>query len=245
MADGEVGHPHRQRRRGWHGHRHRRDRGRGLDVRRLQPPAAAGDREAVQRLHRREPSVRRVRRVARRRRTTSASSGTAKDNWVETHPYMPGLLITYWDDSYEDNNVGEHPGHGLILPVDAHPQFSHWPDGTLMRNRILSYDSTFGLAPTAALALHLSRFDAEGKYVGDHDGHRPVPRRASAPSTTATPTGSPPTATPPGPTAPTRVATSPGGTASTSRRPARRSPSSASPSRATSSTSRSTDLTAD
>ena len=25
-----------------------------------------------------------------------------------------------------------------------------------MRNRILSYDSTFGLAPTAALALHLT-----------------------------------------------------------------------------------------
>jgi immune inhibitor A len=99
--------------------------------------------------------------------------GTAKDNWVETHPYMPGLLITYWDDSYEDNNVGEHPGHGLVLPVDAHPEFSHWPDGTLMRNRILSYDSTFGLTPTTALTLHLSRFDALGKFAETMTGTVP------------------------------------------------------------------------
>ncbi|MEO6510438.1 MAG: immune inhibitor A domain-containing protein [Nocardioides sp.] len=99
--------------------------------------------------------------------------GTAKDNWVETHPYMPGLLVTYWDGSAEDNNVGEHPGSGLILPVDAHPQFSHWPDGTLMRNRILSYDSTFGLTPTAALTLHLSRFDANGNYAETMTGTVP------------------------------------------------------------------------
>jgi immune inhibitor A len=98
---------------------------------------------------------------------------TAKDNWVETHPYMPGLLITYWDTQYEDNNVGEHPGHGQVLPVDAHPEFSHWPDGTLMRNRILSYDSTFGLAPTAALTLHLSRFDAQGKFAETMTGSVP------------------------------------------------------------------------
>ena len=38
--------------------------------------------------------------------------------------------------------------------MDAHPQFSHWPDGTLMRNRILSYDSTFGHEKTQAITLH-------------------------------------------------------------------------------------------
>jgi immune inhibitor A len=77
-----------------------------------------------------------------------------RDDWVETHPYMPGLLVTYWDTSYQDNNVGEHPGHGLILPVDAHPQFNHWADGTLMRNRILARDSTFGLVPATGVTLH-------------------------------------------------------------------------------------------
>jgi immune inhibitor A len=77
-----------------------------------------------------------------------------KPDWVETHPYMEGLLVWYWDTQYSDNNVGDHPGHGELLPVDAHPQFSHWQDGTLMRNRILSYDSTFGLKATQALTLH-------------------------------------------------------------------------------------------
>ena len=42
-----------------------------------------------------------------------------------------------------------------------------------MRNRILSYDSTFGLAPTAALTLHLSRFDAEGKFAETMTGTVP------------------------------------------------------------------------
>ena len=77
-----------------------------------------------------------------------------RPDWVETFPYQNGLLINYWDTSQTDNNVGDHPGKGLVLPVDAHPQFSHWPDGTLMRNRILSYDSTFGLERTDAITLH-------------------------------------------------------------------------------------------
>jgi immune inhibitor A len=77
-----------------------------------------------------------------------------KPDMVESYPYQNGLLINYWDTSQTDNNVGEHPGSGLILPVDAHPQFTHWSDGTLMRNRILSYDSTFGLERTDAITLH-------------------------------------------------------------------------------------------
>jgi len=79
-----------------------------------------------------------------------------RPDWVETYPYQNGLLINYWDTSYSDNNVGDHPGHGLVLPVDAHPEFSHWPDNTLMRPRILSYDSTFGLEKTDPITLHLN-----------------------------------------------------------------------------------------
>ena len=82
------------------------------------------------------------------------SFGLTRPDWVETHPYMEGALIWYWDEEYDDNNVGEHPGHGLLLPVDAHPGLSHWPDGTLMRNRIQSYDSTFGLEKTKKVTLH-------------------------------------------------------------------------------------------
>ncbi len=77
-----------------------------------------------------------------------------RPDWVESYPYQNGLLVSYWDESFGDNNVGDHPGGGLILPVDAHPQFSHWPDGTLMRPRILSYDSTFRVERTDAITLH-------------------------------------------------------------------------------------------
>jgi immune inhibitor A len=78
----------------------------------------------------------------------------ARPDLVEFYPYQDGMLVDYWDTSYEDNNVGDHPGHGLVLPVDAHPNFAHYPDGTLARPRIQSYDSTFGLEPTARLRLH-------------------------------------------------------------------------------------------
>lgn len=75
-------------------------------------------------------------------------------NWVEHFSYRSGLLISYWNSQYTDNNVGDHPGGGLVLPIDAHPQFTHWADGTLMRPRILSFDSTFGLDKVPALTLH-------------------------------------------------------------------------------------------
>jgi immune inhibitor A len=50
--------------------------------------------------------------------------------------------------------VGDHPGGGLILPIDAHPTFFHSQDGWLLRPRILSYDSTFGLEPTTAITVN-------------------------------------------------------------------------------------------
>jgi immune inhibitor A len=78
----------------------------------------------------------------------------SKPDWVEHYPYQDGLLISYWNEAYGDNNVGDHPGKGLILPVDAHPSFHHTYDGHLMRPRLLSYDSTFGLEATDAITVH-------------------------------------------------------------------------------------------
>jgi immune inhibitor A len=78
----------------------------------------------------------------------------SKSDWVEHYPYQNGMLVSYWNESYGDNNVGDHPGAGLILPVDANPKLSHWSDGTLMRPRIASYDSTFGLERSQAITLH-------------------------------------------------------------------------------------------
>jgi immune inhibitor A len=75
-------------------------------------------------------------------------------NWVEHFPYQDGLLIWYYDTSQADNNVGDHPGEGLILPIDAHPDIRHWSDGTNGRPRLQSYDSTFGLDRTEAITVH-------------------------------------------------------------------------------------------
>jgi immune inhibitor A len=75
-------------------------------------------------------------------------------NYVEHFSYQDGLLINYWDTSFGDNSVGDHPGGGLLLPVDAHPDILTWSDGSVARARIQSYDSTFGFSATEPLSLH-------------------------------------------------------------------------------------------
>ncbi len=73
---------------------------------------------------------------------------------VEHFPYQDGLLVSYWDTSYSDNNVGDHPGGGLILPIDSHPGVLHWSNGATARPRIQSYDATFTLEATDGISLH-------------------------------------------------------------------------------------------
>ncbi|WP_346166962.1 immune inhibitor A domain-containing protein [Streptomyces javensis] len=79
---------------------------------------------------------------------------STRPDWVEHFPYQNGLLIWQWDTSQPDNNVGVHPGSGLILPVDAHPAAEKWADGKLMRNRIQAYDSPFSRLPSDGFTLH-------------------------------------------------------------------------------------------
>ncbi|MFR9797299.1 immune inhibitor A domain-containing protein [Streptomyces sp. MS06] len=79
---------------------------------------------------------------------------TTRPGWVEHYPYQNGLLIWKWDTSQPDNNTSAHPGEGEILPIDAHPAALKWSDGTPMRNRIQTYDSTFSWYPTDSLTLH-------------------------------------------------------------------------------------------
>ncbi|MDQ4007979.1 MAG: immune inhibitor A, partial [Actinomycetota bacterium] len=121
----------------------------------------------------------------------SLETGPYNFGWLNTEPdrvehfsYQDGLLVSYWDASFEDNSVGDHPGGGLILPVDAHPELEHWADGTLMRPRLQSYDSTFGLERTESYTLHsngvpstiesrpaASLFDDTRSYWHDCDVH--------------------------------------------------------------------------
>ncbi len=85
-------------------------------------------------------------------------------NWVERFPYQDGLLINYWDSSQGDNNTSQHPGEGLILPIDAHPQTMYRADGVPWRPRVQAYDSTFGIWRTDAITLH--RNSMESRHAG-------------------------------------------------------------------------------
>ena len=69
-------------------------------------------------------------------------------NFVDHFAYQDGLLVNYWDTSQKNNQTRVHPGAGLLLPIDAHPANLVRVDGASWRNRIQSYDSTFGLTPT-------------------------------------------------------------------------------------------------
>ncbi|MCS0639126.1 immune inhibitor A [Streptomyces sp. LP05-1] len=77
-----------------------------------------------------------------------------KDSWVEHYPYQTGLLVWQWDTSQKDNNTAVHPGQGLILPVDAHPDPLKWKDGTLLRNKIQPFDAPFSTFRTDSFTLH-------------------------------------------------------------------------------------------
>jgi immune inhibitor A len=78
----------------------------------------------------------------------------SRQDWVERFPYQSGLLISYWDSSQADNDTSQHPGEGLILPIDAHPQPLIRADGLVWRARHQSYDSPFGLDATDPITLH-------------------------------------------------------------------------------------------
>lgn len=77
-----------------------------------------------------------------------------KPNWVEHYAYQDGLLIWQWDTSQKDNNTSQHPGSGLILPIDANAKPMKWSDGTLLRNKIQPYDAAFSAYKTDAVTLH-------------------------------------------------------------------------------------------
>jgi immune inhibitor A len=80
--------------------------------------------------------------------------GLSEPDRVEHFPYQDGLLVWYWDTEFTDNNTSAHPGGGEALPIDARPKALKWSDGTIVRNRIQSFDATFGPSATDAISLH-------------------------------------------------------------------------------------------
>ncbi|HET7706103.1 MAG TPA: immune inhibitor A domain-containing protein [Thermoanaerobaculia bacterium] len=84
--------------------------------------------------------------------------------WYAHYPYQDGLLITYADSDWTNNNTSVHRGEGFALPIDARPAVMtrtglletatglRW-NITPWSSRVQSFDSTFGLEPTDALTL--------------------------------------------------------------------------------------------
>jgi immune inhibitor A len=81
---------------------------------------------------------------------------TTKPDWVEHFKYQQGLLINYWDTSQSDNNTSQHPGEGLVLPIDAHPAAIYRIDGVPWRSRVQVYDATFSLKKADSMTLHVN-----------------------------------------------------------------------------------------
>ncbi len=79
---------------------------------------------------------------------------STKPDWVERFPYQDGLLLSYWDTSRADNNTSQHPGSGLILPVDANPKPVSKPSGGYWRPRVVGYDAPFSQQRSDAITLH-------------------------------------------------------------------------------------------
>ena len=81
---------------------------------------------------------------------------TTEPDRVEHFAYQRGLLISYWDTSQSDNNVGVHPGMGLNLYIDAHPDTLYRLDGVPWRTRIQIYDAPFSRFRADSMTLHVN-----------------------------------------------------------------------------------------
>ena len=81
--------------------------------------------------------------------------GEDKPDLVDHYAYQEGLLISYWDTSYSDNDTFAHPGSGRNLYIDAHPEPFADVNGDLWRARVQVYDAPFGLKRTDGMTLHV------------------------------------------------------------------------------------------
>jgi immune inhibitor A len=106
--------------------------------------------------------------------------GATLPDKVAHFPYQDGLLVWYWDTSQIDNNTSEHPGEGLILPIDSHPAPITRLDGKNWRPRIGGYDAPFGLDQAATFTC-LSTANPIQSWA------RTGPRRSTTASSTGTP----------------------------------------------------------
>ena len=77
-----------------------------------------------------------------------------RPDFVDHYAYQTGLLISYWDTSYSDNDTFDHPGSGRNLYIDAHPKPFYRLDGQPWRARVQVYDAPFSTKKADTVTLH-------------------------------------------------------------------------------------------
>jgi immune inhibitor A len=84
--------------------------------------------------------------------------GAALPDKVDHYAYQEGLLISYWNTLYGDNDTFEHPGFGRNMYIDAHPTPMPQASGPggYWRARVQVYDAPFGKDKTDKVTLHVN-----------------------------------------------------------------------------------------
>jgi immune inhibitor A len=90
-----------------------------------------------------------------------------RPNWAEHFPYQNGLIVSYWNTQYGDNDESVHPGEGQILPIDSHPRPIYRLDGLPWRGRIQTYDAPFSLEKADSFTLHMP--NGQASYIRGQD----------------------------------------------------------------------------
>ncbi|GAB3501058.1 immune inhibitor A [Phytohabitans suffuscus] len=81
---------------------------------------------------------------------------SSKPDYVDHYAYQQGLLVSYWDTFYSDNDTFEHPGEGRNMIIDAHPRPFYRIDGLPWRSRVQVYDAPFSLTKADSFTLHVN-----------------------------------------------------------------------------------------
>ncbi|MBQ1026328.1 immune inhibitor A domain-containing protein [Micromonospora sp. C95] len=79
-----------------------------------------------------------------------------KPDYVDHYAYQEGLLISYWNTRWADNDTFAHPGEGRNMIIDAHPRPIYNLTGQPWRARIQVYDAPFSLKKADSFTLHLN-----------------------------------------------------------------------------------------
>ncbi|WP_205859180.1 immune inhibitor A domain-containing protein [Pleionea sediminis] len=99
------------------------------------------------------------------------------DEGLSTRGFEDGVVVWYRNDSYEDNNVGDHPGYGLISVIDANLSTSTGPTSSQLRDAAFTLngynifrdtdDYSKPGAPTAGVVLESHGFEMEVVNIMD------------------------------------------------------------------------------